>query len=146
MNLLDLSKKFKDASDNLADNVNEVTKKVASTILNDLVTVTPVDTSQALSNWQVSLKEPIPKSDKVGPYYPGEGGNTAGQSANIAFGVGETELEKRKQGDSIYISNVLPYIKRLNEGHSSQEPAGFVERSVLLARVYLQNADFKLIK
>lgn len=31
---------------------------------------------------------------------------------------------------TIFISNNLPYIRRLNEGHSQQAPAGFVEDSI----------------
>lgn len=33
-------------------------------------------------------------------------------------------------GDTIYITNNLPYIKRLNEGHSSQAPSGFIDNIV----------------
>jgi len=29
--------------------------------------------------------------------------------------------------DTIFITNNLPYIKRLNEGHSTQAPAGFID-------------------
>lgn len=33
----------------------------------------------------------------------------------------------------IYLSNNLPYAQRLNEGHSGQAPAGFVETAVDIA-------------
>jgi hypothetical protein len=30
----------------------------------------------------------------------------------------------------VYISNNLPYIDRLNKGHSKQAPAGFIESAI----------------
>lgn len=40
---------------------------------------------------------------------------------------------KYKVTDTIYISNNLPYIQRLNEGWSSQAPENFVEKGIMLA-------------
>lgn len=40
---------------------------------------------------------------------------------------------KYKLGATIYISNNLPYIQRLNEGWSSQAPANFVDKGIMLA-------------
>lgn len=109
--------------------------RVAETILGDLVFVTPVDTSQALSNWQVRLNMPV--DSKIKPYYAGSAGSTRSASAAEALAVGRKILSTAKPGDRVFISNVLPYIRRLNEGHSKQTPAGFVERSALLGRRFL---------
>lgn len=35
-----------------------------------------------------------------------------------------------KLSDTIYISNNLPYIRPLNDGHSTQAPAGFVDAAI----------------
>ncbi|PSL23474.1 hypothetical protein [Dyadobacter jiangsuensis] len=40
---------------------------------------------------------------------------------------------KYKVKDTIYISNNLPYIQRLNEGWSSQAPENFVDKGLMLA-------------
>lgn len=77
--------------------------------------MTPVDTGRARANWgmdinmiDVSLVEPDSPKDAEA-------------------------VVRYKLKDIIYISNHLPYINRLNEGHSDQAPAGFVEDALLLA-------------
>lgn len=111
---------------------NDAAKKAALTILGDLVYGTPVDTSKALSNWQVTLNAPAAGS--IGPYHPGEHGSTYTASADAAFQAGKAVIEAKKPGQKLYISNNLPYIGVLNDGSSAQAPAGFVERAVLLGR------------
>lgn len=39
-------------------------------------------------------------------------------------------VAKYKLADTIYISNALPYIRRLNDGWSTQAPAGFIDAAV----------------
>lgn len=146
MNLLDLAKKLEKMSAELEENVTKLSNKVALTLVGELASKTPVDTSQALSNWQVSLNEPISDSDKTGPWFPGESGSTQGQSIRATIDEAKRIIEQRKPGDSIYISNVLPYIKRLDEGHSSQRPNGFVDSCLLITRLYLKNSKIKLVK
>lgn len=104
----------------------------ATAALTDLTIKTPVDTSQALSNWQVTLVDQA--SGNIEAYSPGIGGSTQAASAAEALSVGKLVLVKKKPGQTIWITNNLPYIKRLNEGYSKQAPAGFVERSVLIGR------------
>ena len=41
-----------------------------------------------------------------------------------------TALSSFKLGDSVYIANGLPYIRRLNDGHSTQQPEGFIEKAI----------------
>jgi hypothetical protein len=84
-------------------------------VLGELIKNTPVDTGRAKSNWwpeinvvSVEIREP--------------------SSGNEAQGL--AVAARYKLTDTIYISNNLPYIRRLNEGHSTQSPAGFVEAAV----------------
>lgn len=121
---------------------NSAKIRVAETILGDLVYVTPVDTSQALSNWQVRINQPV--EAQIKPYYAGSKGSTRSASAAEALNVGKRIAATAKPGEPIFISNVLPYIKRLNDGHSKQQPAGFVERSVLLGRKFIEGYRLKL--
>jgi hypothetical protein len=106
--------------------------KVALAIVGDLVYHTPVDTSQALSNWDVTIGAPV--TDPHGPYFAGKHGSTMQQSAAQALAVAKETLKAKKPGQPIFITNALPYIRRLDGGSSSQVPAGFVSRALLVGR------------
>lgn len=79
---------------------------------------TPFDTGRAAASWNASLNGP----------------NTRVQPDEVQFGsrqaaakAGEVNLQGIRLGDSVHVSNSLPYIRRLNSGWSRQAPAGFVE-------------------
>lgn len=139
--LKNLSKRLRERAGKLNEQANRLAIQCAETIVGDLVQVTPVDTSQALSNWQVDLGKPVDSS--IPPYFPGELGSTQGASSAEALAAARVVLHNKKPGETIYISNVLRYINRLNEGSSSQAPAGFVERAVLIGRKFVQNAKLR---
>lgn len=91
--------------------LRQVTVKTAADIQSDLDAQTPVDTGRARSNWLPSIG--TPRSDTT---------------ENLS---GSTEIASNyKLGQKIFITNNLPYIKRLNEGHSTQAPSGYVELTV----------------
>lgn len=140
-NLLDLA----DSLERKAKAIDEAASKqavdTALAIVGDLAYKTPVDTSQALSNWIVTLDSP--SGDKISPHYPGEGGSTQGASAAETINRAKATLKNKKPGQAIWITNNLPYIRRLNEGHSGQAPAGFVERAVLIGRKMLSKFKIK---
>lgn len=121
---------------NLADNADqladEAKARVALAILKQLVADTPVDTSQALSNWRVgtgSTPPPIPA------YYAGAQGSTRAASLAAAISAAEAAIAANKTADVLVIFNAVPYIRRLNEGSSRQAPAGFIEKAVLAGRL-----------
>jgi hypothetical protein len=140
--LLDLANDLDGLNGKVSVASSEHAKKVALTIVGDLAYHTPVDTSKALSNWDVTLDAPA--SGKHGPHYPGKHGSTFSQSAAETLERAKAILANKQPGQSIFITNNLPYIKRLNEGYSAQAPAGFVERALLLARKL--KANFTLRK
>ena len=140
--LLDLANSLERRVKGLDKQASEAAVQVALTILGDLVFVTPVDSSQALSNWQVSLDAPV--DDKISPHFPGEKGSTQRSSANAALAAARGVLAGKKAGDTIYITNVLPYIRRLNDGYSGQAPAGFVQRALLVGNKRLRNLKIKV--
>ena len=78
-----------------------------------VVQMTPVDTGRARSNWLPSINTPSRLTVQPG---------------------GKTEMRSVIQGyklsDTIYITNNLPYIERLNNGWSQQAPAGFVDMAI----------------
>lgn len=112
----------------------------AMAIVGDLAYKTPVDTSQALSNWRVTLDSPA--TGTIAPHYPGIQGSSQRASAAETINAAKSVLANKKPGQAIFITNNLPYIKRLNDGYSAQAPAGFVELAVLIGRKML--AKFKI--
>lgn len=96
--------------------IGTLEKKIKTTVLAvdaALVMNTPVDTGRARSNWIASLNAP-----SVAMVEPGQKPDTGAAVSSF------------KVTDTAYIANNLPYIRRLNEGHSKQRPAGFVEKAV----------------
>jgi hypothetical protein len=95
--------------------VTRAIKMLALEIDRQLRLATPVDTGHARRNWISSVGEPnssVATDDSA---------HAAGIQAVLAY-----ELS----GGSLWIGNAVPYIRRLNYGHSQQAPAGFVERAV----------------
>lgn len=107
-------------------------------ILNNLAVNTPVDTSRALSNWQVSLDRPFVYD--IGAYSPGHHGSTESVSREQMLATARYLLSHRRPGQRIFISNNVPYIRRLNDGHSRQAAAGFIERAVAVGNRVARNA------
>lgn len=137
--LADLQKRMYAKADKVADAGNEAKKHVAKSIVKYLVNITPVDTSQALSNWQASNGGLV--VFPVRAFYLGQAGSTQGQSADAAYEEAAAIIALAKPGEPIYLSNVLPYIRRLDDGSSTQHPGGFVRASAIVGRLSLR--DFK---
>lgn len=91
-------------------NLIKVARATAFHTFSQLVENTPVDTGRAKSNWHIETN--TINAQIVEP------GHTEDPNAKTM---------SVKVNDTIYISNNLPYIRRLNEGYSKQAPALFVE-------------------
>lgn len=102
-------------------NANAMTRKVALAVDSAVVISTPVDTGRARSNWQVNIGEPASGTKEA-----------SDQSGQSAIQQAKTAISTYRGGSSIHITNNLPYIGRLNSGHSAQAPSGFVEKAVLV--------------
>lgn len=124
----------------LADDLDEIEKDaktvVGMAVMNHLVNNTPVDTSQALSNWSASGGE-IPGFH--GPHVAGEMGSTRGASASIALSEARAVMDALPPQTPLVISNAAPYIRRLDEGHSRQHAGGFVAAAILVGKMALRN-------
>lgn len=120
-------------ADNLDKMVNERKQAVATAIVRQLVEATPVDTSQALSNWRVSTDGTI--GAHIAAHFMGAKGSTQAASASAAIADAERAIKSSKPLDVLVIFNAVPYIRRLNEGSSAQAPAGFVEKAILIGRL-----------
>lgn len=108
-------------SGDLEEAVNEEARATAFTLLRDVVIATPVDEGRARGNWQV-----------------GTAGYKGGEVSTLDIAGGQTINKGKKDIDSakaityptIYITNNLPYIGRLNDGWSQQAPKKFVDSAV----------------
>jgi len=138
--LTGLAERLEKKAKEINNAASEASVKAALSIVGELAYRTPVDTSNALSGWQVSLINPT--LGRIGPHFPGLNGSTYRQSASETITIAKQVLKNKKPGEIIYITNNEPYIRRLNDGYSGQAPAGFVERAVLIGRKSL--ASFKI--
>lgn len=78
----------------------------------------------ARKNWQVTLNRPAVKELK------GED-----KTGNRTLQVGEQRIAQIKEPTIAYISNLVPYIERLEQGHSTLQPNGFVKPSLQQIRI-----------
>jgi hypothetical protein len=119
---------------NVAKNADALVRKCALAVDATVVLATPVDTGRARSNWQVELNAPAEGAREA--YSPGKGRSTEGANTRAAIEQGKQVIATYNKGSSrdrsIHITNNLPYIGKLNDGHSAQAPAGFVEKAVMV--------------
>ena len=110
-------------------------RKCALSVLRNVVMGTPVGNKdiwlepskapigyvggRARANWFVSIGGP---SSSVIDRVDSSGG--------VSIGRGEAVIKSATHKSRINITNNLPYIGALNNGHSKQAPAGFVEQGV----------------
>ena len=116
--------------DRIGDRINEVmelaVRKIAMQILTGVVYRTPVDTGRARSNWNVSVEGPNVSVRLA--HAPGEKlGLDEQANAQATITANTATIEGAPAFGVIFISNGLPYINRLEHGHSqAQAPQGMV--------------------
>lgn len=126
------SRRIRKVAKDIEDNASEVCRNTASRISKSLTMEdTPVKSGQARNNWRASVGIPI-----TGALF----GKSFDTSGTEAHGKNNQQIAKQKPGQDIYITNNLPYIKRLNNGWSKQAPAGFVEAAVQKANTFIKKA------
>lgn len=92
-------------------------RKISLDAFSRVVQMSPVDTGRFRGNWQVSIG--AISSDQISESFV----DPSGTSVISAIGTAIAEL---KVGDSIYLTNNLPYARRLEYGWSGQAPNGMV--------------------
>lgn len=91
---------------------------------------TPVDTGWARANWVPSVGQPALFDAKKGGRPTG--GEIAAQEEASQQGLNEV-LAWRLTDGPIFVTNNVPYIGPLNDGHSKQSPPGFVQAALVKA-------------
>ncbi|NTX57666.1 HK97 gp10 family phage protein, partial [Myxococcus sp. CA039A] len=108
---------------------NEVLRKTALGILANVVEGSPVDTGRFRGNWQVGVGN-RPAGELEVDDKGGEG----------TVGKGAQTLESATLGDKVFITNNLPYARRLEWGHSAQAPRGMVRLALANLRTIMEEA------
>ena len=99
---------------------DELVIKTALAVSQTVTLATPVDTGRARGNWQAEVGTPA--TEEV---------DREDESGRATIEINAQVIQTYEgTAQAVYLSNNLPYIGRLNEGHSAQAPAGFVEQAV----------------
>lgn len=120
-----------------------VVRKVATEMLSSIVLRTPVGNpslwqspppagyvgGRARASWRVGIGA-IPAGDAI----------NVDPSGTATIGRGMRALSSYKPGDTVWIVSRLPYIERLEYGHSTQAPRGMVRLTVAEWRDFLAKA------
>ncbi len=78
---------------------------------------TPVDEGRARGNWFPSLNKPSGAMDE----------KSLDKSGNKAIAAATSVASGAELGDTVWLTNNLPYILPLENGHSGQAPEGMVD-------------------
>jgi hypothetical protein len=106
-----------------------VVRQSTLSVLSSVVKRSPVDTGRFRGNWQTTIDSPA--------------SGTVGQddkSGSLAIGAGLAALAGVKAGETTWIVNNLPYAQRLENGYSTQAPAGMVKLTVNEFNKYVAEA------
>lgn len=116
----------------IEDNAGEIVRGGALVADQVVVTGTPVLSGRARSGWDVAI-------GAVPSFVPDNAPSTPEAGEQSALRRGELTIGTWKIGDGvIYISNGLPYIRRLDEGYSGQAPSGMTADAAQAAREYVR--------
>lgn len=120
----------------IVDDVQALTTNIVLDVQYEVVRRTPVDVGTARSNFVVRLNTPFPFVYKAySPYasrYRGGQGGTMSETANLMQAVAQARgvLSRRKPDETVYITNNLSYIAKLNRGHSKMAPPNYARAGV----------------
>ena len=119
------------------EKADQVVRKACLQLLRGVVLKTPVDTGRARANWMASVDTPVSGTKN----FEGDAGSgiqapneSSGSVASIALGQ---QAVKQATGRVFWLSNNLPYIERLEYGHSKQSPQGMVRLTINEVRASL---------
>lgn len=98
--------------------VDIIKRKIALDIFSRLIATTPVDTGRARAGWSVDTRH--------GSFVPPKDESGYGYDRSVVVSPHMIP----KNAPVIVIYNNVEYIGRLNDGHSQQAPAMFVETAV----------------
>lgn len=111
------------------ERASTVTRQTALSMLGSIIKRSPVDTGRFRGNWQTTIDTP-----------PSGTLEATDKSGSETFNRGLAALTGFECGPPIYLANNLPYARRLEDGYSTQAPAGMVKLTVNEFRKYIAQA------
>lgn len=127
-NINNITGVFKRISADLTDFTEREVIRYVLTLRNQLISDppigTPIDTGWASNNWWYS-----------------DDGPATGVASDVNAAKQRQDQDTQSiatfklNGQTVHITNNVPYIGRLNNGWSQQTPAGFVDRAILTAGI-----------
>ena len=123
-------------ADLLDINVGLATRRVTLQVFTGLVQKTPVDTGRAKSNWGINQGAPSPPPSHAVTEQEARSRRKSKTPANAAsedakaLAYASAAVSGIDGSAPVHVTNNLPYITALNDGHSKQAPAGFVQTTV----------------
>lgn len=126
--LSDLAKRMDQLAEATEKKASDIAIEATMAIVEHLAFTTPVDTSKAISNWQVGVGAPV--LSNIDAHSPGYLGYTLMPSATETIARARAQLSTKRPGQTIHITNNAPYIVALNNGSSQQAPRDFVSIAV----------------
>lgn len=143
MNLAQLATRMNHRADTLAKVASDIKKQFARTLVEELIYETPIDTSQALSNWTIGI-DTSPNSF-IAAHSPGMWGSTFVASSSQAISLAHALIATAGTRQSIWIANNTPYIIDLNNGSSRQAPAMYIEKTIASVKKQLPKMVTKVL-
>lgn len=114
---LNLAKQIKAAN----DKAESIVKVTMIELFNRVIQKSPVDTGRFRANWNCSIGSPdLSTSQAIDP--SGSGAISKATSTVVSYTL---------NGQSVFLTNNLPYADRLENGWSKQAPNGMVRLSVM---------------
>lgn len=105
----------------------QMVRRVAFAVDKAVVMASPVDTGRFRANWQITVN--VAATGTV-EHVPGVAGSTTAANTQKALDQIGPVMKDYRLGQPIYIVNNLVYGPRLNDGHSKQAPANFVQMAI----------------
>lgn len=118
--------------------IAQATAHVAARILSSVAAETPVDTSRAQSNWQLSDNKGSARYFFAAPSLRPGYGDRRGPALHKVTRDANREADRLSKGDKLlkggrairlFILNPTPYLRDLDRGRSRQVRAGFIKRA-----------------
>jgi len=116
-------------ADRVSVDIKVFTRSVAFQLHDLILEETPVDTGRARASWTIIAGEVADTSVAPETFAGGAAAATAYAKSN----QGAVAL-----ANSYVIANNLPYIERLENGHSNKKPAGMVAVSIAFLKLKLE--------
>lgn len=138
-NLGDLAVKMRSRAERIETLASDVAVAATKEMLDYFLVVTPVLTTEAVSNWQVTLGRP--SAVPIGPYSAGNRTVSAGRARDEALEA----LAAKTPGVPIYLSNTAAHIVDLDRGSSAQFSGGFVSGGRIVFRLAAKAAVTRLL-